>query len=239
MTEPGEQQCDTEDLIVELVGPLFEPLADRTNKVEGDLEAHTEILKSITEQLEKLSKDDGEKKPAPWNLYDGNPGKLAEILGEIQKWIPWFNRTYGFPRKASMIPPCWYLHPRLLPEIVGLYVSWKAANYGTSVPNSDLVYWNLRYLPDVMRICQDSYFGWSACNSTNHIEPVKIDPVPEMDSESFAAWLDKEYLSKATATDAAAEENESGLPSDDPYADVPPPPEPDFEPGHEEVPAAR
>lgn len=234
-----EEQSDVESLIVELVGPLFEPLADRTHKVEGELEAHTEILKSITEQLEKLSKDDGKKKPAPWNLYDGNPGKLAEILDEIQKWIPWFNRTYGFPRKASMIPPCWYLHPRLLPEIVGLYVSWKATNYGTSAPNSDLVYWNLRYLPDVMKICQDSYFGWSACNSTNHIEPVKIDPVPEMDSEAFTAWLDKEYLSKVTASDAEGGDKTSDLPLDDPYAAVPPPPEPDFESGHEEVPRVR
>lgn len=239
MTEPDKQQRDIEDLIVELVGPLFEPLAARTNKVEEDLVAHTEILKAVAEQLEKLTQNDSKKKPSPWNLYDGNPGKVAEILGEIQKWIPWFNRTYGYPRKPSMIPPCWYLHPRLLPEIVGLYVSWKAANYGTNVPNSDLVHWNLRYLPDVMKVCQDSNFGWSACNSANHIEPAKIDPVPEMDSEAFTAWLDKEYLSKAAVENTEAEEMESNLPLDDPYADVPPPPEPDFEPGHEEVPTAR
>lgn len=234
-----EEQSDVESLIVELIGPLFEPLADRTSKLEGDLEDHTEILTNISEQLETLSKDDGKKKPSPWNLYDGAPGKVSEVLSEIQAWIPWFNKTYCFPRANRMIPPCWYRHTRLLPEIIGLYISWKAANYGTSVPNSDLVYWNLRYLPDVMRICQDQDFGWSACNSTNHIEPTKIDPVPDMDIEAFTAWLNEEYQSKMPAGEDAAEDHESTALLEDPYADVPPPPEPDSEPYSEEVPAGR
>lgn len=238
MTEPDEQQRDIEDLIVDLLGPLFEPLAGRTKKLEEDLAAHTEILQTLTNQLERLSKDSSKKKPAPWNLYEGDPDKVAEILREIQKWIPWFNQTYGYPRKAGMIPPCWYLHSRLLPEIVGLFVSWKAANYGTSQSNSDLVYWNLRYLPDVMSVCQDSFFGWSACNSTNHIEPAKIDPMPEMNAEAFVSWLDEKYLSQVSAESTPTETQCSSQFVDDLYADKPPP-YPDYQSSADKAPDFR
>ncbi|MCW4466314.1 hypothetical protein OK351_12480 [Glutamicibacter sp. MNS18] len=37
-------------------------------------------------------------------------------------------------------------------EHAGRYTSWKTASYGSTSPSSDLVYWYLRYLPDVLDI---------------------------------------------------------------------------------------
>lgn len=244
MTEEAVPQ-ELLDQLVELIGPIVTPLIERTESAESKLEIQTEafatfvdrldendeeltshgkILQELVERLDNLSKNDGKKKPSPWNLYDGDQKKLAEVFKEIQQWIPWFNRTYGFPHSSNMIPSCWFRHPRLVPELVGLYISWKAANYGSTSPDSDLVYWNLRYLPDVLAKFRDHELGsWNTCTPEEHVEPASIDPVPEPDDEGFTAWLNENY-SVASQDDSPSRES---VAVDDPYKDLPPPPEPE------------
>ncbi|MGP5015213.1 hypothetical protein ACTXJX_15530 [Glutamicibacter ardleyensis] len=75
------------------------------------------------------------------------------------------NAIHGAGRITNMIPACWFLHPIAVAHAVGLYTPWTAANYGSENPNSDLVYWNLRHLPDVLDIVNapDDIGGMAGC----------------------------------------------------------------------------
>lgn len=67
----------------------------------------------------------------------------------------------------------------------------------------------------------------------------RVDPVPEPSTEEFTAWLTKNYLSKVQPEAEPEEQVEPMRSYEDPYADVPPPPEPCFEPGEEIPPPPR
>jgi hypothetical protein len=183
------------DELIELIGPLIEPLVDRQEKVEKGLQAQEQVLVEIGGQLESLlRKGDDKKKPSPWNLYQGDPSQIAEMLAEIDQWIPWFNATYGAGLNNNMIPSCWFRHPMAVAHLMGLYVAWKAANDGAKAPTSDLVYWNLRYLPDVLDVVNapGDRGGLGGCRR-EHREQERVDPVPEPLHDKFKQWLTESY----------------------------------------------
>lgn len=183
------------DELIELLVPIVEPLVERQGKVEQGLKEQEAVLVELAGQLETLLKKSKEQKPSPWNLYRGTPEENAELLGEINEWLPWFNTTYGAGLSVNMIPSCWFLHPNVVAHLMGFYVAWKAANYGTKNPNSDLVYWNLRYLPDVLDVVNApaDKGGMAGCRR-EHRAPDRVDPVPEPLNEQFNQWLNDAYL---------------------------------------------
>ncbi|GGJ73134.1 DUF4913 domain-containing protein [Glutamicibacter ardleyensis] len=183
------------DELIELLVPIVEPLVERQGKVEQGLQEQEAVLVELAGQLETLLKKSKEPEPSPWNLYQGKPEENAGLLEEINAWLPWFNTTYGAGQSTNMIPPCWFRHPNVVAHLMGFYLSWKAANYGTASPNSDLVYWNLRYLPDVLDIVNAPVDkgGMAGCRR-EHRAPDRVDPVPESLNEQFTQWLDGTYL---------------------------------------------
>lgn len=191
MNEPNNNL----DQLIELIGPLVEPLIQRQEKVEEGLHAHEQVLLELGRQLETLLAREKEKnKPSPWNLYQGEPSKIMELLAEIDQWLPWFNATYGAGQNTNMIPSCWFQHPNVIPHLMGLYVAWKAANYSAITPNSDLVYWNLRYLPEVLNIINSpsDRGGLGGCRR-EHRPHERVDPVPEPLHEQFMQWVVQTY----------------------------------------------
>ena len=182
------------DELIELIVPIAEPLVERQGKVEEGLREQEAVLVELAGQLETLLQKNKEQTPSPWNLYNGKPEENAELLEEINQWLPWFNATYGAGLSVNMIPPCWFRHPNVVAHLMGFYVAWKAANYGSTSPNSDLVYWNLRYLPDVLDIINASgdKGGMSGCRR-EHRAPDRIDPVPEPLQDQFRGWLTQEH----------------------------------------------
>lgn len=226
------------DELIELIVPIVEPLVERQGKVEQGLQEQEAVLVELAGQLETLLKKSKEPEPSPWNLHQGKPEENAGLLEEINAWLPWFNTMYGAGQSTNMIPPCWFRHPNVVAHLMGLYVAWKAANYGTASPNSDLVYWNLRYLSDVLDIVNAPVDkgGMAGCRREHRV-PDRVDPVPEPSTKEFTAWLSENYLSKVQPEAEPAEQVEPMRSYEDPYADVPPPPEPCFELG-EEVPTA-
>ncbi|MGP5665301.1 DUF4913 domain-containing protein [Glutamicibacter arilaitensis] len=189
MSEP-----QTHDDLVELIVPLVEPLIERQEKVEQGLAAQETVLVELTNQLERLTSIGPEQEVSPWNLYAANPKQISELLTKINQWLPWMNATYGAGQSTNMIPACWFLHPNVVAQVVGLYTSWTAANYGSENPNSDLVYWNLRYLPDVLDIVNApaDKGGMAGCRR-EHRAPERTDPVPEALTDEFAQWLAASY----------------------------------------------
>lgn len=183
------------DELIELIVPIVEPLVERQKKVEQVLQEQEAVLVELAGQLGTLLKKSKEQKPSPWNLHQGKPEENAELLGEINVWLPWFNTTYGAGQSTNMIPSCWFRHPNVVAHLMGFYVAWKAANYGTTSPNSDLVYWNLRYLPDVLDIVNapSDKGGMAGCRR-EHRAPDRVDPVPEPLNDDFAQWLKQEHL---------------------------------------------
>lgn len=183
------------DELIELLVPIVEPLVERQGKVEEGLKEQEAVLVELAGQLETLLKKSKEPEPSPWNLYQGKPEKNAELLEEINAWLPWFNTTYGAGQSTNMIPPCWFRHPNVVAHLMGFYVAWKAANYGSTSSNNDLVYWNLRYLPDVLDIVNAPVDkgGMAGCRR-EHRAPDRVDPVPESLNEQFTQWLDGTYL---------------------------------------------
>lgn len=93
-----------------------------------------------------------------------------------------------------MIPSCWFRHPLVVAHLMGLYVAWKAANYGSKAPNSDLVYWNLRYTPDVLDVVNAAgdRGGMGGCRR-EHRAPDRVDPVPAPLHDRFKEWLDESH----------------------------------------------
>ena len=182
------------DDVLELIVPLVEPLIERQEKVEQGLAAQETVLVELTNQLERLTNIRPEQEVAPWNLYTANPKQISELLTEINQWLPWMNATYGAGQSTNMIPTCWFLHPNVVAHVVGLYTSWTAANYGSETPNSDLVYWNLRCLPDVLDIVNApaDKGGMVGCRR-EHRTPERKDPVPEALQDDFAQWLAEAY----------------------------------------------
>ncbi|MCS3494604.1 hypothetical protein M2368_003636 [Arthrobacter sp. JUb119] len=182
------------DDVLELIVPLVEPLIERQEKVEQGLAAQETVLVELTNQLERLTNIRPEQEVAPWNLYTANPKQISELLTEINQWLPWMNATYGAGQSTNMIPTCWFLHPNVVAHVVGLYTSWTAANYGSETPNSDLVYWNLRCLPDVLDIVNApaDKGGMAGCRR-EHRTPERMDPVPEALQDDFAQWLAEAY----------------------------------------------
>ncbi|HJX78115.1 DUF4913 domain-containing protein [Glutamicibacter sp.] len=214
------------DELIELIVPIVEPLLERQNKVEQGLQEQEAVLVELAGQLETLLKKSKEKEPSPWNLLQGKPEEIAGLLEEINEWLPWFNATYGAGMSLNMIPPCWFHHPNVVAHLMGFYMAWKAANYGTASPNSDLVYWNLRYLPDVLDIVNapSDKGGMAGCRR-EHRTPDRADPVPDPFKKEFTAWLTENYLSKVQPEAEPAEQDEPMRSYEDPYADVPPPSE--------------
>lgn len=182
------------DDLVELIVPLVEPLIKRQKKVEQGLAAQETVLVELTNQLERLTSIGPEQEISPWNLYAANPKQISELLSKINQWLPWMNTTYGAGLSMNMIPACWFLHPNVVAHVVGLYVSWTAANYGSENPNSDLVYWNLRYLPDVLDIVNApaDKGGMAGCRR-EHRTPERTDPVPAAIQDEFTQWLTETY----------------------------------------------
>ncbi|MGP5703771.1 DUF4913 domain-containing protein [Glutamicibacter arilaitensis] len=189
MSEP-----QTHDNLVELIVPLVEPLIERQEKVEQGLAAQETVLVELTNQLERLTSIGPEQEVSPWNLYAAAPKQINELLTKINQWLPWMNATYGAGQSTNMIPACWFLHPNVVAQVVGLYTSWTAANYGSENPNSDLVYWNLRYLPDVLDIVNApaDKGGMAGCRR-EHRAPERTDPVPEALQDEFTQWLTETY----------------------------------------------
>ncbi|MGP4969010.1 DUF4913 domain-containing protein [Glutamicibacter ardleyensis] len=186
------------DELIELLVPIVEPLVERQGKVEQGLQEQEAVLVELAGQLETLLQKSKEQTPSPWNLHQGDPEENTELLGEINEWLPWFNATYGAGLSVNMIPSCWFRHPNVVAHLMGFYVAWKAANYGATSPNSDLVYWSLRYLPDVLDIVNapGDKGGMAGCRR-EHRAPDRVDPVPEPSKNEFTAWLTENYLSQA------------------------------------------
>lgn len=190
------------DELIELLVPIVEPLVERQGKVEQGLKEQEAVLVELAGQLETLLQKSKENEPSPWNLYQGDPKKNAELLEEINEWLPWLNTTYGAGQSTNMIPACWFLHSNVVAHVMGLYISWKAANYGTTNPNSDLVYWNLRYLPDVLDIVNApaDKGGMSGCRR-EHRAPDRVDLVPEPLTDQFSEWVQAQYPVSEEAED--------------------------------------
>ncbi|HBV08617.1 MAG TPA: hypothetical protein DEB66_00940 [Micrococcaceae bacterium] len=182
------------DELIELLVPIVEPLVERQGKVEQGLQEQEAVLVELAGQLETLLKKSKEQEPSPWNLYQGKPEENAELLEEINQWLPWFNTTYGAGQSTNMIPPCWFRHPNVVAHLMGFYVAWKSANYGTTSPNSDLAYWNLRYLPDVLDVVNApaDKGGMAGCRR-EHRAPDRVNPVPEPLNNQFSEWLGTKY----------------------------------------------
>lgn len=182
------------DKLIELLVPIIEPLAERQDKIEQALQAQEAVLVELTEQLDALTTAPPKSKPSPWNLYDGDTDENAELLTEINQWIPWLNTTYGAGQSSNMIPSCWFQHPHVVAHLMGLYVSWKAANYGSKTPDNDLVFWNLRYLPDVLDVVNApaDKGGMAGCRR-EHRTQERVDSVPEPLNKQFAEWLIQQH----------------------------------------------
>ena len=182
------------DELIELLVPIVEPLVERQGKVEQGLQEQEAVLVELAGQLETLLKKSKEQEPSPWNLCQGKPEENAELLEEINAWLPWFNATYGTGQSTNMIPSCWFRHPNVVAHLMGFYVAWKSANYGTTSPNSDLAYWNLRYLPDVLDVVNApaDKGGMAGCRR-EHRAPDRVNPVPEPLNNQFSEWLGTKY----------------------------------------------
>lgn len=67
------------------------------------------------------SMDAGEV-PQPVRWRDLLPDEAAQVWRQLDDWVRWWVARYGV--STSYVPPCWYLHPRLVEELSALWTAW-------------------------------------------------------------------------------------------------------------------
>lgn len=147
-----------------------------------------------------MSTATGPELSAPIRWADLGTDETIAELRKLGDWVTWWVRRYGI--SATQMPPCWYLHPRMLEELSALHTAHTLWFHSASPANEPLT-WHREMEWSLLRLkTQTSDTGCTA----QRPQPSRTESWPDTSTsqDAFAEFIETEAQTKEAQADALA-----------------------------------
>lgn len=137
-------------------------------------------------------------KPTRWR--DLGPDDAMDYWPILDAWVRWWIEREGIP--TSVVPPCWYMHGRIVEELTALERGYDTLYHPTSPGNGAL---SFRREVEASRIRLANHTTTLGCDAENHRDERPIDWLARADfAEAFREWVELDLTERERGITLAA-----------------------------------